>query len=78
MSIIVSVGIDKEDKEFLQQKGFSPTRVLRSAIAQLRDETPQMKAEYEGQIERLKNHSKRLVEFIQSRGLIDEFFQAPR
>ncbi len=69
--MIISVGIDKRDREYTKSMGLSPTRLLRSKICELRDGLNRQ--EMEEQNKRLITKIGKMAIFLKERGLIDVF-----
>lgn len=71
MTEILSVSVDKRDKEFMKSNGLSPSRLLRSKIYELRD--GMTTKEIEQQNERLILRISKFMKYMHKRGLINDF-----
>lgn len=71
MSEITTVSIDAEDRKFLQGRGLSPSRILRKAIADLRDGNS--REDYLRKVIKWQELYEKSRNFIDIRGLRAEF-----
>lgn len=76
VQIIKTISLSKQENDFILERNISPTRIIRNFIQERMDTHPQGSAkikELNQKVERLAEIIKEYVDFIEKRGLIDEF-----
>jgi len=74
-SVRTTILIDKLDWDFIQEKGFKPTNLLRIKVKELMEIDKVPVDELENTIKRIKLHRDKLIKFIKKKKLLDEFLK---
>ena len=80
MSTIKSVSLSDQDAKFLKDNEFSPSILLRGAIEQCREnmKAPDPEVSVSKKLEMAQRRLTDVYDFINQRGLFDDFLEAKR
>lgn len=81
MTKIISISLTDEEKQFLEDMELSPTALLKNKIQELQGGLMGARkrvAELEASIEKHSAYKQNLADFINKKGLMDEFLESQR